>query len=276
MNPNRPTEEEAFNLWIGLGESKISDEDRHFFDISGYLLLQNVLPANQVARARESINALSQASSHGVTEHRDAIYGRQLVNIIEAADVVEDAMALSQVLQYVEHLIWGCQYRLVGSRALLRDPGESTPLTQGGAADPRRYARYRCFGGGQFRCLMITSLIALYDTVTVDGAFSVIPGSHKSNLPHPYGDTDLANVPPLKPIELRAGSAVLFTENLSHAFKTPASKPQTWLAYHYGPSFMVNLPGCDPSESLTARTKDDAAKAHLLQQPYYHPVGSQR
>ena len=144
-------------------------------------------------------------------------------------------MALPRVLDYVQEFIWGHQYRLVGSRAILRTPGRGSQLTQGGDADPRRYARYRCFGDGQFRCLMITCLIALTDTADNDGVFCAIPASHKASLPHPYENTDLNAISPLHDIPLRAGSGILFTENLSHAFKPAVRTEHVWLSYQYGP-----------------------------------------
>ena len=277
MNPiKQSTEEDIFDLQIGLGESEIPVEDKHFFDIAGYLVLDDLLTPDQVSQAQDTLERIAAAIPEGMTVLPDGPYGREMVNIIEAGDVVEDTMALAQVLDYVQEFIWGRQYRLVGSRAILRDLGAHSQLTQGGSADPRRYARYRCFGDGQFRCLMITCLITLYDTADGDGAFCAIPASHKANLPHPYEGTDLDAIPPLREIPLRAGSGVLFTENLSHAFKPPTRQTHAWLSYQYGPSYMVNWPGCDPSADLHRSTADDPAKSHLLLEPYYHPASSQK
>ena len=270
------TEEDVFDLQIGLGESEISVEDKHFFDTTGYLVLEDLLTLDQISQAQDTLTRIEAAALKNITLLPEGPYGCELVNIIESGGSVEDAMVLPRVLDYVQEFIWGRQYRLVGSRAILRDPEKSSRLTQGGDADPRRYARYRCFGDGQFRCLMITCLIALTNIADGDGAFCVIPASHKANLPHPYENTDLDAIPPLHSIPLRAGSSVLFTENLSHAFKPPTHETQTWLSYQYGPSYMVNWPGCEPSADLLARTAADSAKSHLLLEPYYHPAGSQK
>ena len=272
----RTTEEDAFNLSIGLGAHELSDEEKHFFDIAGYLVLKDVLSPEQLAEARGLVAHWSAEPPEGVVDRPDGDRGRELLNLVEAGGVFADAMALSAVLPYLESLIWGRQIRLVGSCAVLRRPGETACLTQGGAGDARRYAAYRCFGNGQFRCLLLTCYIPLSDTDANNGAFCAIPASHKSNLPHPFGEIGLNEVPPLKVIELSAGSAVLLTESLSHAFKAPEGESQTWLAYHYGPSFMMNFPDCNPSPDLVRRVQGDAAKAHLLLEPYYHPDGSQK
>ena len=274
MKPS--TEEDVFDLQIGLGESETSVENKHFFDTAGYLVLKDLLTPEQVSQAQNTLARVKAATPKNITLLPEGSHGFELVNIIEGRSTVEDAMALPRVLDYVQEFIWGRQYRLVGSRAILRTSGSSSRLTQGGDADPRRYARYRCFGDGQFRCLMISCLIALTDTADSNGAFCVIPASHKASLPHPYENTDLAAIQPLHSIPLRAGSGVLFTENLSHAFKPPTHETHTWLSYQYGPSYMVNWPRCEPSTELLARTAPDPAKSHLLLEPYYHPAGSQK
>ncbi len=256
----RATEEDFFNLQIGLGESQLSFEDRHFFDIAGYLVLEDLLTADQVKQAR---NALA---GRAVPEKGEVLH------IIAEGGALEDAMALPQVLDPVQAFIWGQQYRLVGSRALYRKAGTAARLSGAGAVDPRRYARYRCFGDGQFRCLMLTCLIALDDTE----AFCTIPSSHKANLPHPYEGAELAQIPPLRQIPLRPGSGVLFTESLSHVVAPPNSGTEMWLSYQYGPSYMLDWPGCEPSAELLDRVADDLDKAHLLLAPYYHPSGSQK
>jgi len=50
-------------------------------------------------------------------------YGDELLHIIESGGVLEDAMGLDRVIDYVQEFIWGRQYRLVGSRAWLRAMG---------------------------------------------------------------------------------------------------------------------------------------------------------
>ena len=270
------TEEDVFDLQIGLGETETSVEDKHFFDTAGYLVLEGLLNPAQIVQAQDTLSRIKTAIPESMTFLPDGPYGCELVNIIEGGNTVEDAMALPRVLDYVQEFIWGRQYRLVGSRAILRTPGKCSQLTQGGDADPRRYARYRCFGDGQFRCLMITCLIALTDTADGDGTFCAIPASHKASLPHPYKNTDLNAIAPLQNIPLCAGSGVLFTENLSHAFQPTTREGDMWLSYQYGPSYMVNWPRCESSTDLLARTAADPAKSHLLLEPYYHPAGSQK
>ena len=271
-----PTEEEVFDLQTGSSRQLLSLEEQHFFDIAGYALLPDVLNPGQIEKSRQCLESLAQASSAGVSLRRGDGSEVELLNIIEAGGVLEDAMALQPVLRHLQELIWGRQFRLIASRAKIRGAGRGGRLTQGGQADPRRYARYRCGPAGEFRCLLVTCLIALDDTNTGDGAFCLIPGSHKCHLPHPYADRELEEVPPLEDLPLTAGSAVVFTENVSHALRPPRLERQSWLEFQYGPSYMENWPGCEPSPDLLRRTQADPVKSHLMLAPYYHPAGSQK
>lgn len=272
----RPTEEEVFDLQTGSSQQTLSLEKQHFFDIAGYVLLPDVLKPRQVKQACQCLERLAQAPSPPINYSRTGNSGVELLNIVEAGGILEDSMALQPMLHHLQGLIWGQQFRLIASRGWIRGVGSCSRLTQGGQADPRRYARYRCGPDGEFRCLLVTCLIALSHTTATDGAFCVIPGSHKCHLPHPYADRELEKVPPLENLPLEAGSAVIFTENISHALRKPRLKSQYWLEFQYGPSYVVNWPGCESSADLLRRTKADPVKSHLLLAPYYHPTGSQK
>ena len=271
-----PTEEDVFDLQTGSGRQLLSLEEQHFFDIAGYAFLPEVLSPSRVEQARKSLQTLAQAPSTGVSLRGGKDSEVELLNIVEAGGILEDAMALQLVLRHLQALIWRRQFRLIASRARIRGVGSQSRLTQGGKADPRRYAGYRCGPEGEFRCLLVTCLIALDDTNAGNGAFCLIPGSHKCHLPHPYVDRELGEVPPLQDLPLTAGSAVVFTENVSHALRPPRRESQSWLEFQYGPSYMENWPGCGPSADLLRRTEADPAKSHLLLAPYYHPAGSQK
>lgn len=271
-----PTEEEVFDLQTGSGRQTLSKEEQHFFDIAGYALLPEVLNPPQAEAARRSLEHLAQAPASAISLRRTESSELELLNIIEAGGILEDAMALQPVQRYLQGLIWGQQFRLIASRGRIRGMRSRSRLTQGGQADPRRYARYRCGPEGEFRCLLVTCLIALCDTTADDGAFCLIPGSHKCHLPHPYADRRLEEVAPLQDLPLTAGSAVVFTESVSHALRLPRRDSQHWLEFQYGPSYMENWPGCEFSADLLQRTEADPVKSHLLLPPYYHPAGSQK
>ena len=128
------TEEDVFDLQIGLGESETSVEDKHFFDTAGYLVLDDLLTPDQVSQARDILEGIKSATPENMTLSPEGSYGCELLNIIEGRGALEDAMALRCVLDYVQEFIWGRQYRLVSSRAILRTPGQGQPA----------HPRWRC------------------------------------------------------------------------------------------------------------------------------------
>ena len=270
------TEADVFDLQIGAEKASMSREAKHFFDITGYLLLDELLTAEQAAEAKDTLATLLHSPTPGIRVDSSAPSQSEILNVLEAGGVFEEAMAHDGILSYLGSLIWGQQFRLIRSRGILVGPGSRPHLNQGGKADPRRYTRYRCAWEGEFRCLMVTCLIALSDASEGKGAFSVLPGSHKSNLPHPYAEVALEDIAPLQEIPLKAGSGVLFAETLSHVVKPPPNETQAWLEFQYGPSYMVSWPGCEASPELLARNSNHHERRHLLMEPYYHPAGSQK
>ena len=270
------TEADVFDLQIGTEKASMSRESKHFFDITGYLVLDELLNQTQAAEAREALATMLHSPPSGVKVDHSTQSRSEILNVVEAGGVFEEVMAHAEILSYLGSLIWGQQFRLIRSRGFFRGPGSREHLNQGGKADPRRYTRYRCTWEGEFRCLMVTCLIALSDTSEGKGPFSVLPGSHKSNLPHPYSKVELEDIAPLQEIPLKAGSGVLFAESLSHVIKPPPTETQAWLEFQYGPSYMVSWPCCEPSPELLARNSDQPERLHLLMEPYYHPAGSQK
>ena len=255
---------------VGTGQRNLSEEERYAFDITGFLILEGLLTGSQVREVRGRLEAAFSSPPAGVGRQQNGPE-IELLNVVECGGALEDVFASDRLVKAMEELIWGSQIRLVSSRAILRESDITGEITQGGLADPRRYTRYRSFLEGEMRCLMVSCLIALDHTASGDGSFCVIPASHKSNFPHPYPQADLDEVAALKSLSLAAGSAVIFSESLSHAMKASRSERKLWLLYQYGPSYMVSWPGCDTSEELRGRTASDETKARLLRSPYYHP-----
>lgn len=83
----------------------------------------------------------------------------------------------------------------------------------------------------------------LTDVNTDDGGFWYIPGSHKASFPLPEEIMDYTTIPKcvVQP-EVKAGSAVIFTEALTHGTrKWTASYPRIALYYKYVPGYMAHL-----------------------------------
>lgn len=264
----RRTASNTSALQTGTGQRRLAEAERFRFDITGYLPLGALLDRSQAAAARRTL-AEPDALPDGVTAVGNRLE-QELRNVVELGGAFEEVFARADLHARMVELIWGEQVRLISSRALVRRAGVSSRVTQGGRADPRRFGRYRAFVEGEFRCLLVSVLIALDDTAPGDGAFGVIPASHKANFAHPYADRLADDLPALRPLPLAAGEALLYTEALSHALTASRAADKRWLLYQYGPSYMLDWPHCTPSAALRERAAADPIKAALLREPYYH------
>ena len=105
-------------------------------------------------------------------------------------------------------------------------------------------------------CMMVRMVYFIHDCSDEQGAFCVAPGTHKSNLPSPYG-TDPDEDPDMVGLEVEAGDAILFTENLRHGGFTNRSR-QTRKTLHvgYGPHWMMsqNIATMDERQHITEET----------------------
>ncbi len=123
--------------------------------------------------------------------------------------------------------------------ASIRSSGGHHPVHSGGHRSAMR-TQYRV-EHGVFRCGLVNVILALTDIGPGDGATMVVPGSHKSNFPHPeagsYEAGDPMDVlPGAVPVHLGRGDALLFVDALMHGGSTRTSPGERRvLIYRYGP-----------------------------------------
>jgi ectoine hydroxylase-related dioxygenase (phytanoyl-CoA dioxygenase family) len=105
----------------------------------------------------------------------------------------------------------------------------------------------------------------LTDVHPGEGGFGCVPGSHKSNLPFPEEWMNLENPPPcVQEITGKAGTAIIFTEALTHGtlpwkgqhqrrtlFYKYSPYPSAWLRNYYNPD---DYPELTEAQRLILRT----------------------
>ena len=264
----RPTASTTSMHQSGTGQRTLTEAERFHFDISGFLPLGTLLNSSQVEEACQSIDNPAVLPD-GVTAVENELE-IELRNIIEFGGDWNQAFAHPSLHSRMVELVWGDQVRLISSRALIRQAGVSGRITQGGRADSRRFGRYRAFVEGEFRCLMISVLIALDDTKAGEGAFGVIPASHKANFAHPYEKRPSEELSVLRLLNLAPGEAVLYSEALSYGLTSHRETKTRWLLYQFGPSYLLDWPGCSPTAMTREKAAADPVTASLLRTPYYH------
>ena len=107
---------------------------------------------------------------------------------------------------------------------------------------PGGFAGTYHYANGVFRCGQCNVILALTDVGEGDGPTMVIPGSHKSNFPHPlagdYARGDRMDaLPGAIPIHVSKGDALLFVDGLMHggSSRTNAGGERRVTIYRYGP-----------------------------------------
>ena len=246
--------------------------DTYLFDLQGYLRLECALTPQHVEALNQGLNRIPRLTpgqwyghvhghAYGETD------GLNYQQIYEAGEPFE---------QLIDHPAWiGTVRRFIGGEntidqlhgplfidenfANFRGPGEAIGLHSGGHSGSKRN-QYRVVNGS-FMCMQINILIALTDIGPGDGATMLIPGSHKSNFPHPQYESarmrkgaSVDQVAAAVEVHLRAGDALLFTDAMAHgSAKRTTPGERRIIVYRYQPSWAVFRFGYEVSSQLAGR-----------------------
>ena len=201
----------------------MTDAEKYLFDLHGYLVVEDALSPEQLA----GLNAAVDAKLSDLTAEPDRTAHR-FGKLLEWGPEWRRLIANPRVAPCLAALL-GEPYRLDHDYldVILR-PGLGpigATLHGGGAVDDRT-AWYR-YHDGRMRCGLTVVAYALKDVNPGDGGFACVPGSHKANFPLPKGWADMGErlAPGVTPVPARAGSAIIFTEALTHG-------TLPWRAHH--------------------------------------------
>ena len=232
----------------------MTPEEKYLFDLHGYILVRNAIPAALVARMNTAIDELEKLSDDEVTAMgasrnyaREDMYAKvgevesgilrdYGMNVLACGGAFEELIDLPTTLPYIETLV-GDDCRLDAVSFLSRNSAGAFRFHHG-YAELLPYSEY-AYESGEFKCVSVKISYALSDVGVEDGCFTVIPGSHKSNFTNPLvGAIPDPNHPLVEPLPARAGDAILFSEDLSHgAVENRGSKTRRTLFYSYAPPF---------------------------------------
>lgn len=252
---------------------KPTDMETYLFDLRGYIVLKNALSQEEVAALNASIDSMlpiEHGDWHGnVHAHNfGANDGLNLQQIYEAGDPWARLIDHPSWIEKVKHFVGGeGSYDWLHGPlfidecfANVREPGEAIPIHSGGHENVKR-TQY-LFRNGTFMCGQVNILMALSPMGPGDGTTMVIPGSHKSNFPHPEFDAhsfenkDGSGDGMTGAVELfmDPGDAILFVDAICHgSAKRTNSGQRRNAVYRYGPSWGNFRHGYQPSEELLDR-----------------------
>ena len=233
--------------------------EQYEFDRLGYLVIPDLLTADQVKSLSGAIDALEDDAVaqldrppdktsawgpvyrhnakkgyyvSGAREEGKTIVIEDFFNADPAFDVLVDhAPTMSFIRKIVQE-----RPTINNSEIRIRYPGNQTGSHLGGPVATKYRYTYNERG---INCMMLRMIYFVHDVAAGQGEFCVVPATHKSNMESPYEGTDPDKEPGMIGLPVNAGDAILFTENLRHGGLTNRSK-QTRKTLHvgYGPFWM--------------------------------------
>ena len=243
--------------------------DDYEFDLKGFLVLKGALDTHEVKCLNDAYDRFPDVENRqwvGNAQRRDYTKdtGFELHNVLDCGDPAFDMLIdHPSWIDYVRHYAGEDGTYVQGvsideNIATARRSGGHHPVHSGGHGAPVR-TQYS-FRDGAFRCGMVNVLVALTDIGPGDGATMVVPGSHKSNLPHPlvgdYAKGDRMDaLPGAIEVHARAGDALLFVDALMHGGSSRIKNEgeRRVIILRYGPLWGQSRFGYTWSDELLAR-----------------------
>ncbi|MDA0840704.1 MAG: phytanoyl-CoA dioxygenase family protein [Planctomycetota bacterium] len=256
----------------------MNDFEKYEFDRQGYLVIKAMLTPEEVASLSGAVDELeSDALEHVDEPPRKALFWGGESHFNEAKGyfvhgsnqkgatlLVEDFWNSSSAFDFLvnhprtlDYVNAAVQPRATinNSEIRIRYRGNQSKSHGGSRKENQKYS-YRVNQSG-IDCMMVRMIYFIHDVSNEQGAFSVAPGSHKTNFPCPYeNDPDVE--PGMIGLEVKSGDAIFFTEHLRHGGLTNKSE-QVRKTIHvgYGPYWMMsqNISTMDEPPFLTDATR---------------------
>ena len=252
----------------------MNDEERYLFDLMGYIVIEDVLSPTELRELNALIDR-RDAWGQYEREHQGSTVGPNNLHVGPLHEWEEPFRRLisdSRLIPYLVEII-GPKYRFDHGYAIFMKKGGSQHRLHGGATpyDPAQYYHWR--NERMYNGLIVVSY-ALGDVNPGDGGFAAIPGSHKSNLPCPsYFKTFEKTGAWLQQVPQKAGSAIIFTEALTHGtWPWTANTERRSLLYKFSPGHMswaTRYPSPDdaPAADWSAQARRILEPPHVQERP---------
>ena len=251
--------------------------DDFLFDLNGYLILRNTLSAEllaQLNRAVDQLPPIQMGQWLGNAHRRDYTKesGLEIHNCVELGgpflELIDHPSWIQSVRRYCGEQESYIEGLFIDECILsVRKSGGHHPAHSGGYQGALRGA-YR-YQQGVFRCGQCNILLALTDIGPGDGPTMVVPGSHKSNFPHPnagnYARGDrMDKLEGAVEAHLQKGDALLFVDGIIHGGSSRTNPGERRVAiYRYGPLWGATRYGYEYSPALLNQLTPERRK--LLQ-----------
>lgn len=245
----------------------MDDTQRYLFDLQGYLILRNVLSAEQIAGLKRILDTLESCPAERLPPHVMPSKPRTerelyLSNIVEAAPEFHDLIDIPEVIDVIREVSLGL-FRLNHTYAIYHWKDAVTPLHMAGTPiHPKAsyMARNR-----QIFSLLTKVVFPIADHTVADGCFAIVPGSHKSEFERPFPDDNPLDHPALMPVPVAPGDAIIFTEAATHgSYPNTSGRCRQTLYYCYSVGYMPDWTKLGLSFSEKLRHQVSESQAEIL------------
>ena len=241
----------------------MTDRERYDFDRLGYIIIKGFLDAKETVQLRDAVDALEEHAARnlpngeptvplkqspwGATYHYDHELGYHCQGARDEGRtiIIEDFFNADprfdflvdhpRTMAYVSEVVKE-RPSINNSEIRCRYRGNQSGSHGSGPHVSRKY-QYKFEPDAGIDCGMCRMVYFVRDNSNAEGAFCVVPGSHKANLPLP--EDYLVNVdddPSMVGLEVKAGDAIFFTEHLRHGgFTNRTDTPRLTVHVGYGP-----------------------------------------
>ena len=231
---------------------EMSDREKFLFDLQGFLVVGQILTADEVKAMNDAIDAnvppFTEENWTGPNEYGGGMAGKgsnygsgeMLTWPQPWCQPFRDLLAHPKAIPYLNTIFgrgWKLDHR---PGCLMARKGKGGHGLHGNSSRIFDGAQFYNFSNGQFRTGMTVFQYQLADINPGDGGITVIPGSHKANFKCPE-DIMLYNEDRecVYNVACKAGDLVIFMEATIHgALPWTADHERRSLLYRYCPKYM--------------------------------------
>lgn len=252
----------------------LTPAQRLHLDVYGYVLLENALTPDEVARMKAALYRLRDEPDLkrlGVYVNRNDPHLWHVGNLPEYDAALLEYAAHPRLLPLVEELVGGT-VRLEETEAIInrRNPDADAEALRRRKSLPTGFHTGTQHGWGtytqshRFHCLFVKTLAYLTEVGPDDGGTAVIPGSHKLDWPErEMIEAALADEKLIHQVVAPAGSVLLFAESLVHSTtEIRSDNERVILVSGYVPPMMRPWPGNELRPEFVA-AQPEAVRALL-------------
>ena len=228
----------------------MTDDEKYFFDLTGHLVLRDVVDPETILRANQAIDHhFSAIEEHGrrfegdsqtlTSEIRQKWCDEMIAWEKPHCDPFRELMVQPVIKPFLTELL-GSGFRLSGPpRLIIMDQGCAGHYMHGGQVDRQQFDLTYNAKFGNIYCGQVLVEFPLADEGPGQGGLAVVPGGHKANYPIPESLRNYEDYQDeIVELEVKAGDAVIFAEVCIHGTMIWRGAHQRRTLLHgYNPSY---------------------------------------